>query len=62
MTACCGRIAATRCCYEDNYNFLSKMCLGAMRQAACGMIAAARHAGARIIAAGPDVTDAPAPY
>ncbi|HWG72386.1 MAG TPA: radical SAM protein [Steroidobacteraceae bacterium] len=48
--------------YEDNYNFLSKMCLGAMRQAACGMIAAARHAGARIIAAGPDVTDAPAPY
>ena len=48
--------------YEDNFNFLSKMCLGAMRHAACGMIASARHAGARVIAAGPDVTDAPGPY
>jgi anaerobic magnesium-protoporphyrin IX monomethyl ester cyclase len=48
--------------YEDNFNFLSKMCLGAMRQAACGMIAAARRGGSRVIAAGPDVTDAPAPY
>ena len=48
--------------YEDNFNFLSKMCLGTMRRAACEMIAIARHAGARVIAAGPDVTDAPAPY
>ena len=48
--------------YEDNFNFLSKMCLGAMRRAACEMIASARSAGARVIAAGPDVTDAPAPY
>jgi anaerobic magnesium-protoporphyrin IX monomethyl ester cyclase len=48
--------------YEDNYNFLSKMCLGAMRRAACGMIASARRAGAKVIAAGPDVTDAPLPY
>ena len=48
--------------YEDNFNFLSKMCLAAMRQAACDMIGSARRAGARIIAAGPDVSDAPASY
>ena len=48
--------------YEDNFNFLSKMCLGTMRRAACDMIGSARRAGARVIAAGPDVTDAPAPY
>jgi anaerobic magnesium-protoporphyrin IX monomethyl ester cyclase len=48
--------------YEDNFNFLSKMCLGSMRRAACEMIASARRTGARVIAAGPDVTDAPAPY
>jgi anaerobic magnesium-protoporphyrin IX monomethyl ester cyclase len=48
--------------YEDNFNFLSKMCLGAMRRAACEMIANARRSGARVIAAGPDVTDAPGPY
>ena len=48
--------------YEDNFNFLSKMCLGTMRRAACEMIASARRSGARVIAAGPDVTDAPAPY
>ena len=28
--------------YEDNFNFLSKMCLAKMRSAACQMIAAAR--------------------
>jgi anaerobic magnesium-protoporphyrin IX monomethyl ester cyclase len=48
--------------YEDTFNFLSKMCLGTMRRAACHMIASARRAGARVIAAGPDVSDAPAPY
>jgi anaerobic magnesium-protoporphyrin IX monomethyl ester cyclase len=48
--------------YEDNFNFLSKMCLGKMRQAACQMIAAARRAGARVIASGPDVSDAPEAY
>jgi len=48
--------------YEDNFNFLSKMCLAAMRRAACEMIGLARRAGARIIAAGPDVSDAPSPY
>jgi anaerobic magnesium-protoporphyrin IX monomethyl ester cyclase len=33
-----------------------------MRRAACEMIASARRSGARVIAAGPDVTDAPTPY
>lgn len=48
--------------YEDTFNFLSKMCLGTMREAACDMIRHARRHGARVIAAGPDVTDAPKPY
>ena len=48
--------------YEDNFNFLTKMCLAKMRQAACRMIAAAHTAGARIVAAGSDVSDAPEPY
>jgi anaerobic magnesium-protoporphyrin IX monomethyl ester cyclase len=45
--------------YEDNYNFLSKMCLGRMREAACQMIGAARAAGARVLVAGADASDAP---
>jgi anaerobic magnesium-protoporphyrin IX monomethyl ester cyclase len=48
--------------YEDNYNFLSKMCLAEMRRAACEMIAIAHRSGARIIAAGADASDAPEPY
>src|ERR1700692_2904431 len=48
--------------YEDNFNFLSKMCLSAMRRAACDMVASARRAGSRVIAAGPDVSDAPGPH
>ncbi len=48
--------------YEDNFNFLSKMCLARMRNAACRMIATAHALGARIIAAGSDVSDAPEPY
>ena len=48
--------------YEDTFNFLSKMCLGTMRRAACQMISLARRSGARVIAAGPDVSDTPAPY
>jgi anaerobic magnesium-protoporphyrin IX monomethyl ester cyclase len=44
--------------YEDNFNFLSKMCLGRMRGAASAMIAAARAAGARVIVAGADASDA----
>jgi anaerobic magnesium-protoporphyrin IX monomethyl ester cyclase len=48
--------------YEDNFNFLSKMCLATMRRAACEMIATARRAGARVIVAGPDVSDGPGAY
>jgi anaerobic magnesium-protoporphyrin IX monomethyl ester cyclase len=48
--------------YEDNFNFLSKMCLAAMREASCDMIARARARGARVIVAGSDVTDAPEAY
>jgi anaerobic magnesium-protoporphyrin IX monomethyl ester cyclase len=48
--------------YEDNFNFLTKMCLAAMREACCTMIAAARRSGARVIVAGSDATDAPEPY
>jgi anaerobic magnesium-protoporphyrin IX monomethyl ester cyclase len=48
--------------YEDNYNFLSKMCLARMRSAAREMIVAARRGGACVIAAGSDASDAPAAY
>jgi anaerobic magnesium-protoporphyrin IX monomethyl ester cyclase len=48
--------------YEDTFNFLSKMCLGTMRLAACLMVAEARQRGARVICGGPDVTDAPGAY
>jgi anaerobic magnesium-protoporphyrin IX monomethyl ester cyclase len=45
--------------YEDNFNFLTKMCLGRMREAACRMIAEARSMGARVIVAGSDASDHP---
>jgi anaerobic magnesium-protoporphyrin IX monomethyl ester cyclase len=48
--------------YEDTFNFLSKMCLAIMRRAACEMIGIATRAGAKVIVAGPDVTDTPLPY
>lgn len=48
--------------YEDNYNFLSKMCLGRMRHACCEMIGKARAAGARVIVAGSDASDVPDTY
>jgi anaerobic magnesium-protoporphyrin IX monomethyl ester cyclase len=48
--------------YEDNYNFLSKMCLGKMRRACCEMIARAKRSGARVIAGGSDASDAPGEY
>lgn len=48
--------------YEDNYNFLTKMCLERMRRAACRMLDAARRAAARVIVAGSDATDVPQAY
>ena len=46
--------------YEDNFNYLSKMCLLRMRQAALTMIDAARARGITTIVAGSDATDHPA--
>jgi anaerobic magnesium-protoporphyrin IX monomethyl ester cyclase len=43
--------------YEDDFNFLSKMCLTRMREVAWEMAKAARAAGAIVIAHGSDSTD-----
>jgi radical SAM superfamily enzyme YgiQ (UPF0313 family) len=43
--------------YEDNFNYLSKMCLLRMRAAAFKMIEMARQRGCTVIAAGADMTD-----
>jgi anaerobic magnesium-protoporphyrin IX monomethyl ester cyclase len=48
--------------YEDNFNYLSKMCLSRMRQAAIAMIRSAAAAGVPVIVAGSDATDHPAIY
>ena len=48
--------------YEDNFNFLSKMCLSRMRAAACHMSEMARAGGAVVIAGGSDVSDHPEIY
>ncbi|PZP30945.1 MAG: Mg-protoporphyrin IX monomethyl ester oxidative cyclase [Roseateles depolymerans] len=48
--------------YEDNYNYLTKMCLGRMRDAAAEMAAAARRCGARVLVAGSDPSDEPGVY
>ena len=43
--------------YEDDFNFLSKMCLTRMRELAWQLAQAAREAGAIVIAHGSDATD-----
>ncbi len=43
--------------YEDDFNFLSKMCLTRMREMAWWMIDAARHHGATVIVHGSDASD-----
>jgi len=48
--------------YEDSFNYLSKMCLLRMRDAALAMVAAARARGAGTIVAGSDASDHPAIY
>ncbi|MPZ48595.1 MAG: radical SAM protein [Dehalococcoidia bacterium] len=48
--------------FEDNFNYLSKMCLLRMREAAFSMIAAAKAQGCTVIVAGADVTDNGADY
>ncbi|MFN0026676.1 MAG: B12-binding domain-containing radical SAM protein [Acidimicrobiales bacterium] len=48
--------------YDDNFNFLSKMCLTRMRDAALRMCRSARAAGAWVVVSGPDMTDHPQQY
>lgn len=43
--------------YEDNFNYLSKMCLTRMRKAAFTMIRMAKDAGCIVIVCGSDATD-----
>ncbi len=43
--------------YEDNFNYLSKMCLLRMRQAAFKMIETAKARGCMVILCGADMTD-----
>ena len=43
--------------YEDNFNYLSKMCLLRMREAAFTMIRMAKECGCAVILCGADVTD-----
>ncbi len=48
--------------YEDNFNYLSKMCLLRMREAAYAMIAQAKRRNIKVIVAGADATDNPLSY
>lgn len=48
--------------FEDNFNYLSKMSLLAMRQAAQTMIHAAKQRGCTVIVGGADMTDHPELY
>ncbi len=43
--------------YEDNFNYLSKMCLSRMREAAFKMIEMAKSRGCKVIMCGADATD-----
>jgi radical SAM superfamily enzyme YgiQ (UPF0313 family) len=45
--------------YEDDFNFLSKMCLTRMREVAWSMARAAKDAGATAVVHGSDATDNP---
>ncbi len=48
--------------FEDNFNYLSKMCLTRMREAAFTMIEMAKRQGCTVIVAGSDATDHYADY
>jgi radical SAM superfamily enzyme YgiQ (UPF0313 family) len=47
---------------EDNFNFLTKMCLTQNRDLAFSMFGEARRAGARVVVNGSDATDRPGEY
>jgi anaerobic magnesium-protoporphyrin IX monomethyl ester cyclase len=48
--------------YEDNFNYLSKMSLLRMREAAVQMVKAAKVGGCTVIVSGADMTDHPDVY
>ena len=48
--------------FEDNFNFLTKMCTVRMREAAFEMIRAAKRVGARVAVNGSDASDRPELY
>ena len=48
--------------YEDSFNYLSKMCLLRMREAAVRMIGMARTRGCPVVVSGSDATDHPDIY
>lgn len=47
---------------EDGFNYLTKMCLERMREAALQMVRLARAFGARVVVCSSDATDFPEPY
>ena len=48
--------------FEDNFNYLSKMCLSRMRDAACAMTQAASRRRIPVVVSGSDPTDHPSIY
>jgi anaerobic magnesium-protoporphyrin IX monomethyl ester cyclase len=48
--------------YEDNFNFLSKMCLSRMREIAFGMIESAQARGCKVVVNGSDASDRSVEY
>lgn len=48
--------------YEDNFNYLTKMCLLSMRNVALNMISVAKNRGARVVICSSDATDEPQVY
>jgi anaerobic magnesium-protoporphyrin IX monomethyl ester cyclase len=48
--------------YEDNFNFLSKMCLSRMREVAFELLDQSRRAGATVLVNGSDASDHAADY
>ena len=59
LDRCRPRVAVI---YEDSFNYLSKMCLLRMREAALTMVAAACEKGVTVIVAGSDASDHPSIY
>ena len=48
--------------FDDNFNYLSKMCLTVMRDAACKMIGYGNAAGCKVLVNSSDATDHPEKY